>query len=205
MGRARVLFLLALVAGCVEEPEVTPQGRLAGAGQVLLDEQRRLVVRGADGVDREIARDAADARVESSDGRRRVAFTQLPPGRAIAPDTTGHLVVLDLDRGTRRTVTDHPLDSSPFIVPGSDDVLFVSGRTGIASLWLASPGRAPRQLTNVGMRRLDPASFVPVPGRELTWIAGTRRAVFVARYGGEATRWEIDVDTGAARRLGGAR
>ena len=198
----RWLLIVAIVAGCAETPEATPAGRLGGAGLVLLEADRRLVVRGGDGVDREIARDVADPRVESSDGRRRVVFTQLPPGREIAPDTTGHLVLLDLDRGTRRTVSDHPLDSSPFIVPGSDDVLFVSGRTGIASLYLARPGRAPRQLTNVGMRRLDPDRFVPVPGRELEWIPGTRTAVFVARYGGEASRWQVDVDTGVATRLG---
>jgi hypothetical protein len=189
MGRA-CLVLILFAAGCVDDPSPAPKTR-----------ERSLVLRGPDGVERELARDVADPRFETSDGRRRVVFTQLPPGRDIAPDTTGHLVVLDLDRGTRRTVSDHPLDSSPFIVPGSDDVLFVSGRTGIASLYLARPGRAPRQLTNVGMRRLDPATFVPVPGRELEWIPGTRTAIFVARYGGEASRWQLDVDTGVAERL----
>lgn len=184
--------MLIVLAACVGDPDPVPETR-----------ERRLVLRGPDGVERELARDVADPRFETSDGRRRVVFTQLPPGRDVAPDTTGHLVVLDLDRGTRRTVTDHPLDSSPFLVPGSDDVLFVSGRTGIASLYLARPGRPPRQLTNVGMRRLDPATFIPVPGRELEWIPGTRTAIFIARYGGEATRWQIDVDTGAAIRLGG--
>ena len=187
---ARACLFLLLVAACVDEPADAPATA-----------DRRLTLRGADGVEREIARDVADPRFETSDGRRRVVFTQLPPGADITPETTGHLVLLDLDRGTRRTISDHPLDSSPFIVPGSDDVVFVSGRTGIASLYLARPGKPPRQLTNVGMRRLDPATFVPVPGRELEWVPGTRTAIFVARYGGEATRWSIDVDTGAAEQL----
>lgn len=109
-----------------------PGAPLRARGLLLRGAMGSLVLRGPDGVERELARDVADPRFETSDGRRRVAFTQLPPGRDIAPDTTGHLVVLDLDRGT---VSDHPLDSSPFIVPDSDDVLFVSGRTGIASLY----------------------------------------------------------------------
>jgi hypothetical protein len=173
--------------------------RLDRARLVLLTTDRALVVSDGGADERVIARDVADPRV-ATDGTRRVVFTQLPPGAEIAPDTTGTLVVLDLDRGTRRTVTSHPLDSSPFIVPGSDDVLFVSARTGLASLYVASPGRPARQLTNVGKRAVD-ADFVPVPGRELTWIPGTRVAQFIATYDGVRTTWQIDVDTGRAARV----
>ena len=186
--------------------------RLDDARLVLLTAERTLVVRDAtdarvDAPERVIARDVADPRV-AADGSRRVVFTQLPAGAEIAPDTTGTLVVLDLDRGTRRVVTSHPLDSAPFLVPGSDDVLFVSARTGLASLYLASPGRPARQLTNVGRRAIsgpDDAAFVPVPGREVAWVPGARVAVYTATHGGASTVWQLDLDTGAATRLGAGR
>jgi hypothetical protein len=78
-------------------------------------------------------------------------------------------------------------------------VLFVSGRTGVASLWLARPGQPARQLTNVGAREVGPG-FVPVPGRELVWLDG-QTAVYTATYDGIATRWTLDVETGAAREV----
>jgi len=95
------------------------------------------------------------------------------------------------------------MDSSPFLRPGTDDVLFVSARTGIASLWLARPGARPRQLTNVGARSVD-ASFVPVPGRELVWL-DSHLAVFTATYDGVSTLWALDVDRARAAPLGPGR
>ena len=176
--------------------------RLDRARLVLLTRERALVVR-AGAREVELARDVVDPRLAPD--RRAVAFTQLPAGAtAIDPSTTGRLVLLDLDRGTRRLVTDHPLDSSPFPRPGGDDVLFVSGRTGVASLFLARPGQPPRQLTNVGAREVGPG-FVPVPGRELVWLAGGRLAVYTATYDGVATLWVIDVDRGVAAPLGAGR
>ncbi|HVV86971.1 MAG TPA: hypothetical protein VHE35_28225, partial [Kofleriaceae bacterium] len=157
-------------------------GRLDAHRLLLLTRERALVVR-AGAAETVVARDVADPRLAPD--RRAVAFTQLPPGGTIDPSTTGHLVVLDLERGTRRTVTDEPRASAPFLRPGSDDVLFVSARTGVASLWLAHPGAAPRQLTNVGAREVGPG-FVPVPGRELVWLDG-RVAVYTATYGGRST------------------
>jgi hypothetical protein len=186
--------VLLVLAACAAEPD-----ELA-TRDLTLTPERALLWRMPDGGQRVIARDVADPRI-APDGKR-VVFTQLPTGRSdIAPDTTGHLVLVDLERGTRRTISRHPLDSSPFVVPGSDDVLFVSGRTGVASLFLARPGEPVRQLTNVGMKHLDPARFVPVPGRDLEFQPGTRVAVYTARYGGVASRWSVDVDTGEARRL----
>ena len=128
---------------------------------------------GADvaGVERD--READLARLERAVGARvleprfapdgtRVAFVELPPGvKDYQPGTPTRLVVMDLARGTRRVVSEHPLDSSPWPVPGSDDVMFVSGRTGVASIWRSSPGRPPRQVTNVGLTRVGP-EFVPV-------------------------------------------
>ncbi len=177
-------------------------GRLDARRLLLLTRDRSLRLRTeATATEIELARDVADPRLAPD--RRAVAFTQLPPGATIAPSTTGRLVVLDLDRGTRRLVTDHPLDSSPFIRPGSDDVVFVSGRTGVASLWLARPGAAPRQLTNRGAREVGPG-FVPVPGRELVWL-DRDTAVYTATYAGVSTLWALDVARGAAAPIGAGR
>lgn len=104
-----------------------------------------------------------------------------------------------------RTVTEDPLGSSPFPVPGSEDVLFLSARTGLASIWLASPGKPDRQITNIGKTNID-KSFVPVFGRELVWLpdSHTRKAVFTASYGKHAL-WLLDIDSGKAIRLGPGR
>lgn len=172
-------------------------GRLDEQRLVLLTRERSLRLRTGE-VETVLARGVADPRLAPD--RRAVVFTQLPPGATtIEPSTTGRLVLLDLDRGTRRVVTEHPLDSSPFVRPGSDDVLFVSGRTGVASLWLARPGQPARQLTNVGASEVG-AGFVPVPGRELAWLDG-RTAVYAASYHGASTLWALDVDSGKAAPL----
>jgi hypothetical protein len=174
--------------------------RLDGNRIIALTRDRNLVLAAPGAEERVLATHVADPRVAPD--RRAVVFTELT-GEEISPATTGRLVVLDLDRGTRKVVTDHPMDSSPFLRPGSDDVLFVSARTGIASLWLARPGARPRQLTNVGARTVD-GSFVPVPGRELVWL-DARIAVFTATYDGVSTLWALDVDRGRAAPLGPGR
>lgn len=172
--------------------------RLDAGRLLLLRRDLRLVVRDAAGREREIAAAVADPRV-AEDGR--VVFTELPAGTTeLVPGTTGRIVLVDLARGTRRVVTDDPAASAPFAVPGGDDVLYVSARTGVASLYLSVPGHPARQLTNVGAQRVD-AGFVPVPGRELVWLPGTRTAVYTARYGGRSERWSIDVDSGHAVRV----
>jgi hypothetical protein len=156
---------------------------------LLLTRDLRLVLRDGDGRERTLATAAADPRVADEGGR--VAYVELPAGTTeLRPGVTGRLVLLDLRRGTRRVVADHPMDSTPFPVPGSDDVLFVSARTGVASLWLAAPGRPPEQLTNVGARAVGPG-FVPVPERELAWVPGTRTAVYPA--GGRTVTVEVPV------------
>ena len=183
------------------------RGGLLAAGRVdadrlaLLTRDRTLLLR-TGATEAVLGHDIADPRVASD--RRAIAFTQLPAGAGVEPATTGRLVVLDLDRGTRRVVSDHPLDSAPFLRPGTDDVLFVSGRTGVASLYLARPGQPARQLTNVGAREVGPG-FVPVPGRDLVWTGGGRVAVYTATYDGVATLWALDVDRAVATPLGAGR
>lgn len=161
--------------------------RFGRDGVALLTRDHRLVLRDARGAERPIADAVADPRVEGT----RIAFTELPAGTTdYKPGLPTRLVMIDLARGTRRVVADDALASQPFAVPGSEDVIYVSGRTGVASIWLSSPGQAPRQLTNVGARRVGPG-FVAVPSRELTWTAPRR-----AEYPAMGSRWSLDVDTG---------
>ena len=76
-------------------------------------------------------------------------------------------------------------------------------RTGLAALYLATPGQAPRQLTNVGRRAVD-AGFVPVPGRELAWL-DPHHAIYTATYDGVARLWALELAGGAAIDLGPGR
>lgn len=157
-----------------------------------------------DGVsDRRIlARGALDPRV--ADDGRQMLYIQLDgePETFEAGDV-GYMTVLDAQSGLVRRITDDPLDSNPWLVPASDDVLFTSARTGLASLWLAAPDGTVRQLTNIGKTEIDDA-FIPVPSRELVWVPQTRMAVFSAHYGTHEL-WSIDVDTGEAAHIGPGR
>lgn len=173
--------------------------RLDATRLVLMTAGGELRVR-AGGVEQVLARDARDPRVAPD--RRLIAFTQYPAGGGPG-GAPGRLVALDLDRGARWVIADDPLASSPFPIPGGDQVLYVSARTGLAALYVAEPGLAPRQLTNRGRRAVD-AAFVPVPGRELAWLDASH-AVYTATYDGVARLWAVDVATGAARELGPGR
>ncbi len=156
-----------------------------------------------DGERQVIAHGALDPRV-ADDGHRAV-FVHLE-SRSAAPELgePAYLTLYDARTGELRRITDDPRDTAPWVVPGSDDVLFTSARTGLASLWLApGDGSAPRQLTNVGLTRIE-AGFVPVPSRELVWLPGTRKAVYSAHYGTHEL-YLLDVDTGEARHLGRGR
>jgi Tol biopolymer transport system component len=89
--------------------------------------------------------------------------------------------------------------------PGPDDfptalpdgrIAFVSGRTGLASLWVVDPvGQSLQQLTNVGRTRVD-ESFVPPPLREVRVDA---EALFYDP--GDGQKWRVDHRTGAAEVL----
>lgn len=176
--------------------DLVAAARLDATRLVLTTIEGAVLVHGSDGSQVAIARHAADPRLTSA--RQVVAFTQYS---ADAPldHTRGKLVALDLDRGARWVIADDPLASSPAVSLDGRRAVYVSARTGLASLYVVEPGRPARQLTNVGKRTID-ASFVPVPGREWVWM-DDHVAVYTATYGGLSRLWVIDIDTGKAAAL----
>lgn len=176
--------------------------RLAGERMLLLGRDLDLSVVEPSGAATVVARSVFGPRV-SLDGER-VVYAQLPAGTTRPePGQERSLMLYDLRSGARRVVTRDPDAAYGWLVPGTEEVLFVSGRTGVASLWLGSPGAPDRQLTNVGMTRAQ-KGVIPVPARELVWLPGTRRAVFTARYERDLL-WLLDAADGQARLLGPGR
>lgn len=146
----------------------------------------------------EIAAWAAEPQV--SDDGRRVAYVALADGFT-EPElgVPTQIVVHDLAADRREVVVTDELASTPFLIPGSSDVLYVSTSTGAASLWRAGAGGTPRQITNVGMERVE-QGFVPVPARQLAWI-GSSEAIFTAQYEDDRI-WRVDLGSGEAEELG---
>jgi hypothetical protein len=106
-----------------------------------------------------------------SDDHRRVAWSHAPQAR---PETVVSVMSCDGDRwGEPRTLVEGP--GSPDRVAISPDgawVVWVSGASGVASLWAAPfEGGDAAQLTNTGVDRASaapgspPPGFVPVPHR----------------------------------------
>lgn len=176
--------------------------RLPGNRMLLLQRDLSLFLRDASGRESLLAVSVAEPRV-SEDGAT-VIFTQYPPGTAgLEPGLAGKLAAMGIDDGKRRIVTEDRHASSPFPVPGTEEVLFLSARTGLASIWIAAPGKPDRQLTNIGKIAVD-KEFIPVFGRELVWVPGSRKAVYTAHYGTHSL-WVLDIDRGKARKLGPGR
>lgn len=101
------------------------------------------------------------------------------------------------------------VDDRPSVAPDGKTVLFVSGRTGIASLWRTTvDGSAPVQLTNAhieaGVERTgEPEGFIPPPIRidRLEWVSAD-----VVRYdAGDGEYWEVNVRTGEGHKAGGVQ
>ncbi|MCA9495075.1 MAG: hypothetical protein KC621_34340 [Myxococcales bacterium] len=151
----------------------------------------------------EIARGAVDLRV--ADDGRRITYAQLEgEPTVLEPGLPVTWTIHDLSSGERTALSDDPRDTAPFPLPSSSAVLFVSTRSGLASLWIADePGAEPRQLTNVGLTEVG-EGFVPVPGRELVWLEDGVTAVFSAHYG-HKDLWRLDTTTGEAQRLRSGR
>ncbi|UQA59016.1 TolB family protein [Polyangium aurulentum] len=176
--------------------------RLSGDRLLLQKPNLDLVVRSPSGEESVIASAALTPTV-APEGER-IAFVQYPEGTTEPGlGVPTRLVMHDIATGERRVITEDPSAYAPYIVPGTGDVLFVSARTGLASLWLAPEGKPEVQLTNVGLTRMG-KGFVPVPLDQLIWLPGSRQAVYTAHYGDDVL-WKIDVDTGEAEVLGPGR
>ena len=149
----------------------------------------------------------ADARLLVQQGARRRQLLDGVVGEPVVLDNTRVIVARQTEPGETDLwmVTD---DGQPpralAAAPGADDsalvlhdgrVLFVSGRTGIASLWIvdADPMATPRQLTNQGQRPgALTSSFVPPPATTPTQQGST-----IVYDGGDGTVWRVDLDSGA--------
>jgi hypothetical protein len=193
------------VGGALEPLGVTgvrTARRLSGGRLLLQRPNLDLVVRTGAGDETTLASAALTPTI-GADGHR-VAFIQLPAATTDPqPGLQSQIVVIDADTSQQRVVTTDPYACSPWLVPGTDDVIFVSGRTGLASLWIASVDGTERQLTNLGLSHMG-KGFVAVPSAELTWVPSSKRAAFTAHYQVD-TLWTVDVADGSGRALGPGR
>jgi hypothetical protein len=139
------------------------------------DERRRLI-------DRVIGRPAL-----LPNGTRVVSRAGGEPGES-------DLVVVEDDGGFRTLATAPGPDDLPTALPDGR-VAFVSGRTGLASLYVVDPkDEALVQLTNRGARRIGP-DFVPPPARRIEVSAA-----WLDYDDGHGDRWHIEIATGRAER-----
>jgi hypothetical protein len=133
---------------------------------VLLEDQRLVLTDGQGNVQRELDQWAADPAV-SADGER-VAWIGLPTGFDPGEDGTfgvpKAVAVMSLADQERTVLVEDAMASAPRPVPGSHDVLYVSGNEeGISAFFLVGPERGATQITNIGLVD-DGAEFDPVAG-----------------------------------------
>jgi TolB protein len=104
--------------------------------------------------------------------------------------------------GTARVLAAAPgPDDLPIALPG-DRVAFVSGRTGIASLWTVDVRTgATVQLTNRGLSIGKPLTDLVPPPVKVESV-DDKSLIYDA---GDGERWRVDLDTGAAARQGDER
>jgi hypothetical protein len=181
------------------ESPVTRVLPASGGRFVALLADERLVLLGASGaIERELAGWASDPWI--SDDGQRVAWVGLPEG-VDAWDFGVPTVIAtqEIDARGRTVVAEDDLAGAPRPIPGTDDVLYVSSQTGLASFWMAGPSLPPRQITNVGLSEIGQAT-VPVAGRQLAWSAGT---LFYGVVGAEETSvWRLALGRNDAAELG---
>jgi TolB protein len=172
----------------------------------LLDGKGNLTLREANGRERQLAQRVGGDLFPTAKGDALVA-TLMGNGTEEHETAVG---IIDL-KGRVKVLADGPgVDAVPSISPDGKTVVFVSGRTSVASFYVTTvEGVEPKQLTNIGLENWMlfeglPASFVPPPvsNHHMEWVSED-----VLRYnagGGEF--WKLNVRTGqAAADLGGEK
>jgi hypothetical protein len=181
------------------------EARSVGQNVALLDGQGNLRLREPNGRERLLAQKVGGDLFPTAKGDALVA--------TLVGDGEGHetsVGLIDM-KGRVKVLADGPgIDATPTISPDGKTVVFVSGRTSVASFFVTTvDGAQPKQLTNVGLENWSlfggaPASFVPPPvsSHHMEWENED-----VLRYnagGGEF--WKLNVRTGqAAADLGGEK
>lgn len=180
--------------------EATPLGQHTA----LVSATGELSLLAQDGSQRPLLQGVRGDIAVSVDGRR-LALTLGAPNR----EHETAVAVADLE-GNVAVIADAPgVDDRPTLSPDGETLVFVSGRTGIASCYRTTVhGDPPVQLTNVGIkagvpRSEDPPGFVPPPvvADRIEWLNDD-----VIRYdagGGEL--WTLHVRTGLGAREGSVR
>lgn len=180
------------------------EARQLESGLAVVTTEGELRLRGADGVEKTLA---ADVKGEVSDAPNGALIATLEGGTRPKGDSA---VFLTDAAGTVTVLADaEGVDDRPSVSPDQKTVVFVSGRTGVASLWVTTlEGAEPVQLTNkdliVGEERTGPPEgFVPPPvmADRIEWASPD-----VVRYdAGDGEMWSVNVRTGEAKLEGGAR
>lgn len=179
------------------------EGLLLPRSTALLTSQGELKLRGQDGAERTIASHVKGDLTQGPAGA--LLFTR---ENELAGEGETAVVLTDAE-GQQQTLADgEGVDDRASVSSDGVTVVFVSGRSGIASLWRTTvAGAAPVQLTNAAIvagveREGAPEGFVPPPvsADRLEWLSAD-----VVRYdAGDGELWRVDVRTGAATREGGA-
>ncbi|MFP2929008.1 TolB family protein [Pyxidicoccus sp. 3LG] len=174
------------------------EARSVGPAVALLDGKGNLSLREPDGRERLLAQGVGGDLFPTAKGDALVATLQMA-GDRLHETSVG---IIDMT-GRVKVLADGPgVDATPSISPDGRTVVFVSGRTTVASFYVTDvEGAAPKQLTNVGLENWmlfggPPKGFVPPPvsSHHMEWVGDD-----VLRYnagGGEF--WKLDVRTGEA-------
>lgn len=167
---------------------------------VVLTTDERLVLHDGRREIRELAAWAAEPSLDMAG--RQVAFVAAVEGqdRAELGDAT-RLVSLDIVAGRLTVLSDDADASAPLFVPDGSAVLYVTTRSGVASIArVAATGGEPTLLTNEGLVDLG-QGFVPVYDLEHAWSGDVLVYASITRDE-RSELWALDASSGDAWRLG---
>jgi TolB protein len=182
-------------------PASVPTPIATGARSAVLGSDAVFVV-GSDGVLRRIRDGRAVTLVDRVLGRPALrGDREIVVARAGDEPGESDLFLVDEVGQSRALAPARGPDDLPVVLPDRR-VVFVSGRTTVASLFVVDPDTgALEQLTNRGLvagRGLS--GFVPPPARSLEFFEGA------LRYdAGHGDHWQVQLETGRAERIGGGR